>query len=441
MKINKQDTNGVKPLLQVGELGYDNYPAGGDAGRVYVGDGTINIALSKKSEVDAVEGKLDTHVARNDNPHSITKTQVGLSNVDNTSDVSKPISTSVQNALDLKQNVLVSGTNIKTIEGQSIVGSGNIDLTKIDVGLNNVDNTADSAKVVASAGKWTTSKLINGTALDGTVDITTSQWGASRNITIGDTTRSVNGSTNISWSLNEIGAIGTASPAFTGVPTAPTATVNTNTTQVATTAFVNAEIANDAIPRVTGINTAIPKFDGVSGAIQSSHILINGSDNLILPKASGGSLTVSLVDGASNTNLVLPESGTVATLSQVKAEISTGGNLVTTPTGTVGYGAGSGGTVTQLTSKSTTVTLNKPTGSITTSDSALGSNTGVAFSFNNSLLQVGDNILVSCNSVGYRVFMDAVGNGGCTVLLENRTAGTLSQSVVITYQIVKGVIS
>jgi hypothetical protein len=41
------------------------------------------------------------------------------------------------------------------------------------------------------------------------------------------------------------------SPAFTGTPTAPTASVGTNTTQLATTAFVNAEIANDA-PTKTG---------------------------------------------------------------------------------------------------------------------------------------------------------------------------------------------
>ena len=316
-KIVKQDTNGVKPLLAVGELGYDNYPSGGDIGRVFVGTGTQNIAQAKLAEVVAVDGKVDTHVGRVDNPHAVTKAQVGLSNVDNTSDVNKPVSTSTQNALDLKQNVLVSGTNIKTIEGQSIVGPGNIDLSKNDVGLSNVDNTADSAKVVDSAGKWTTSRLINGTAVDGTIDITTSQWGTSRNITIGSTAKSVNGSADTSWSLAEIGAIGTASPAFTGVPTAPTATVNTNTTQLATTAFVNAEIANDAIPRVTSINTAIPKFDGVSGAIQSSNILISSSDNFILPKASGGSLTISLVDGASNTNLILPESGTVATIVDV----------------------------------------------------------------------------------------------------------------------------
>ena len=52
MKINRQDTNGVKPLLQVGELGYDNWSGGGDVGRVYVGNGASNIALAKKSEVD-----------------------------------------------------------------------------------------------------------------------------------------------------------------------------------------------------------------------------------------------------------------------------------------------------------------------------------------------------------------------------------------------------
>lgn len=53
MVINRQDTNGVKPLLQTGELGFDNFASGGDKGRVYVGDGTVNIALAKKSEVDA----------------------------------------------------------------------------------------------------------------------------------------------------------------------------------------------------------------------------------------------------------------------------------------------------------------------------------------------------------------------------------------------------
>ena len=48
--INKQDTNGTKPLLGKGELGYDDYAIGGDTGRVYVGTGTENIALAERLE-------------------------------------------------------------------------------------------------------------------------------------------------------------------------------------------------------------------------------------------------------------------------------------------------------------------------------------------------------------------------------------------------------
>ena len=112
-RITKQDTNGVKPLLSTGELGYDNYPAGGDVGRVYVGTGAANIALAKKTEVTAVDTKADTHIGRVDNPHNVTKSQVGLANVDNTSDANKPISTATQNALNTK----VDTTTNQTIAG------------------------------------------------------------------------------------------------------------------------------------------------------------------------------------------------------------------------------------------------------------------------------------------------------------------------------------
>jgi hypothetical protein len=95
--IRKQDTDGSKPNLSKGELGYDDYIAGGDQGRVYVGTGSGNIALATKGEVD-------THVGDTSNPHSVTKAQVGLSNVDNTSDANKPVSTATQTALDAKLN-------------------------------------------------------------------------------------------------------------------------------------------------------------------------------------------------------------------------------------------------------------------------------------------------------------------------------------------------
>ena len=54
------------------------------------------------------------------------KTSLALNNVDNTSDANKPVSSATQTALDAKQATLVSGTNIKTINSTSILGSGNI---------------------------------------------------------------------------------------------------------------------------------------------------------------------------------------------------------------------------------------------------------------------------------------------------------------------------
>mgnify|MGYP001004894363 CR=1 FL=1 len=91
-----------------------------------------------------------THIANTSNPHSVTKAQVGLGNVDNTSDLNKPISTATQTALNLKVNKagdtltgnLTAPTFIgslsgnastatklqtpRTIWGQSFDGSGNV---------------------------------------------------------------------------------------------------------------------------------------------------------------------------------------------------------------------------------------------------------------------------------------------------------------------------
>ncbi len=65
---------------------------------------------------------------------SLVKGDVGLGNVDNTSDANKPVSTAQQTALDAKQETLVSGTNIKTINSTSLLGSGNISISGSGIG-------------------------------------------------------------------------------------------------------------------------------------------------------------------------------------------------------------------------------------------------------------------------------------------------------------------
>ena len=69
-------------------------------GGVVIGEITGTAYDGKKGK-DTTD-KLNTHVLDYDNPHKVTKAQVGLENVDNTSDLNKPISTATQNALDKK---------------------------------------------------------------------------------------------------------------------------------------------------------------------------------------------------------------------------------------------------------------------------------------------------------------------------------------------------
>lgn len=77
----------------------------------------------------------------------LDKGDVGLGNVDNTADADKPVSTAQQAALDKKVD------KTTTVNGHAL--SGNVTVTKGDVGLGNVDNTADSEKNVATAVKAT----------------------------------------------------------------------------------------------------------------------------------------------------------------------------------------------------------------------------------------------------------------------------------------------
>lgn len=149
--IVKQDSNGVKPLLQVGELGYDNYATGGDVGRVYVGTGTSNIAQAKRSEVTAVDSKVDTHVARVDNPHGVTKAQVGLGNVDNTSDVAKNVLSATK--LTTPRNITISGEVVGSV---SFDGSADVNISttiqpnSVALGTDTTGNYVSS--VIAGAG-------------------------------------------------------------------------------------------------------------------------------------------------------------------------------------------------------------------------------------------------------------------------------------------------
>lgn len=117
----------------------------------------ISTAQQMALDAKAATTTLTAHTGSTSNPHAVTKAQVGLANVDNTSDAGKPVSTVQRTALDAKQATLVSGTNIRTVNGASVLGSGNVavaaDLpggtptTITDEGLDSGNATIDRATV------------------------------------------------------------------------------------------------------------------------------------------------------------------------------------------------------------------------------------------------------------------------------------------------------
>ena len=68
------------------------------------------------SDINAVQTNLETHINNKSNPHEVTKDQVGLGNVDNTSDANKPISNATQTALNGKFSATYGNALKQTIE-------------------------------------------------------------------------------------------------------------------------------------------------------------------------------------------------------------------------------------------------------------------------------------------------------------------------------------
>ena len=77
------------------------------------GDGSVTISASGNvsSEDTAARDAINNHKSDTSNPHNVTPTQIGLGNVDNTSDLDKPISTAVQKAIDNKADKTVATTS------------------------------------------------------------------------------------------------------------------------------------------------------------------------------------------------------------------------------------------------------------------------------------------------------------------------------------------
>ena len=103
------------------------------------------------TNLTALETKVNQHIANKSNPHAVTKTQVGLGNVNNTSDADKPVSTAQATAI---ANAKAAGTAAQTsINNHAGRKDNPHSVTRTQLGLATTDNVV-FAKTTAPSGFW-----------------------------------------------------------------------------------------------------------------------------------------------------------------------------------------------------------------------------------------------------------------------------------------------
>lgn len=182
--------------------------------------------------------------------------------------------------------------------------------------------------------------------------------------------------------------------------------------------------------------TGLPISTGVSGlGTGIAAFLATPSSANLIAAITDETGTGALVFNA-NANLTAPNIGVA-----VGTSLTTSGLLKSTGTAGVGYGVGAGGSVTQLTSRSTGVTLNKICGSITLF-AAAGSTTPAQFAVANSTVVATDVIALSVQSASntYLTYVANVGAGTFSIAF-SATVGTASDSPIINFTVIKSVVT
>lgn len=160
------------------------------------------------------------------------------------------------------------------------------------------------------------------------------------------------------------------------------------------------------------------------------------SSNLVIVASSTTVAQINLPSGTAPTS---PNTGDI--YNTASGIISNSGLLVRSTTQGVGYATGSGGTVTQATSRTTGVTLNRPSGQMTMF-SAAGSATAASFTFTNSTVAATD--VIHLSQAGgtnlYNLLVTNVASGSFQVTFFT-TGGTATDAPTINFTVIKGVTS
>jgi hypothetical protein len=213
----------------------------------------------------------------------------------------------------------------------------------------------------------------------------------------------------------------------------------TGVVDIARVAFGDEAQARGALSLGTIATQDSDDVDITGGSITG--VVFTGSFTGITLIESQAFHTVNGGDGLEIENTSIVADGTSADIS---ISITPKGTGAVDMGGKFGYTTGIGGTVTQITSKATGVTLNKVSGQITMHDAQVSRNSGVSFTLTNSFIAATDVVIVNIASgatpSAYTATVDAVAAGSCVIHLHNHLTGTdLSEAVVLNFVVIKGV--
>lgn len=167
--------------------------------------------------------------------------------------------------------------------------------------------------------------------------------------------------------------------------------------------------------------------------------------NISNTASGGGAANISTASGGYSIYTANATNLSFGSNSVLHLVIDATGNVTkNNATGGIGYGAGAGGTVTQLTSKATGVTLNTPTGEITTHNAALNGGVTVSFILTNSVISATDVLVinhVSGGTIGYYTFNAQCAAGSATINVHNLGPSNLIEALVLRFALIRGATS
>lgn len=377
-------------------------------------------------------------------PTGIVKGDVGLGNVDNTSDLNKPVSTAQQAALNLKQDLDADLTALAALGTTGIItrtGAGTFVPRALAAGagiaITDADGVAGPPTIAITASAGLGDVTGPGTATDGDAVLFDGATGKVVK-SLGAPPVAKTGDTMTGPLAQAAGSAALPSYTFSGSTGTGVWRPAANTWAVSTAGVERLRIDASGNVGVGATPSANVKLD------------VNGTIKI----GTGTAAEAGVIFSDVNWGMLFRAFQTAPTLGDFafynsagveRARIDSVGNLLVTGSGGLGYGVGAGGTVTQATNKSTDVTLNKPCGMITTHAENSPAGTTFAFFLKSTAIAETDSVIVQAVdglALFYTMRVGAVsapgGNGQVGIYVTNVSGAARAEAVRIRFAIIKG---